>query len=543
MSDNRFSCELRQYSKRILFCGLSGRISDRHFLKIMMQEGRQPVAIIEEYEHREEVEKFLNEHPNWKPIVRYVSANPQLQDKYPMFTKEEFEQFLIQHQIGFCVLSMVDHETDHFVRLNPNTEIAKNLSARATLENQFGSFVGRFISNVYDNPTMFHYLSADRLHELKTNLYYNKNMARSLNISRRELVETTLFMSYLIECLDGRNATLPVFENQLMGAVAANMEKTNMRSVSSGEIRETTEPAVSKETWDTTKSTRMRHHLIMEEVKNLFQEITEAVFHNANNQNGTHIKELTEKMNQFVPEIKRMHRKTQERILRYVRNTCAFLSSSINTTQSNSARRLYEELSRVLAESVLTNGERELQRTQQKERAKWQESTQHRAAIARAAAKEEKKKVSRAQQRFDDIAAQERRTPEEVAEAERKKQIRREEDKARKIAKKAARKRKNIVNNQDMVVAVGTTKTSTPIASQEIVGLSYILGQMMSFNRNVDNTVQSNSVLIKHEDTPFYSSLFPSGVQQQHRVCSNRVILNNPKVKNNNLVHVRSSDS
>ncbi len=479
MFKNKYNHELGQHSARILFCGLSGRIADRHFLKIMLQEGKKPIAIIEEYERRQEVQKFLSEHPDWKPVIRYVSFDSRLQDKYPMFTKETFNQFLYQHKIGSCVLSMVDHETDNFVRLNPNTDISKSLSNRAILENQLGNFVAHYISNRHDNPVLFHYLEPERLAELKSNFYYNKNAAKSMNLSRRTLVETTWFMSYMIECLDGRNVKYPILESQIK-----NAEGANMRPAQSIEAKQAEQPV--QETLETTKSSRMRHFLIGEDIKKLQNEIIEAIRSNKDNQNCARIQDAVDQMMQHIPSVKRMHHKTQEKILRYVRSVVGFMQSSIGMTASSGAKRLYAELSYTLNKAILSNGEREHVRAAEKQASIDLQSYKDRKAMVLAAARAESKRTSHAQQRFDDLAAQSRRTPEEVEKANREKQMRREADKARKIAKRNACKQKNMNGSgiqKNIDVAVRPAITMSPVTRSDIMRITVTVGEIIDASR------------------------------------------------------------
>ncbi len=504
MSENKYNHELGKYSKRRLLCGLTGRVADRHILKIMLQSGQHPVAIIEEYERRDEVQRILAAHPEWKPVVRYVSANPELQDKYPLFTRETFDKFLFQHKIGFCVFSMVDHETDNFIRAHSNTDIAKSLVTRAQLEHQMADFVCHRVSNVYDNPWMFHYLSADRLQELKTNFYHNKAMARSMGLSRRELVETTLFMSYMIECLDGRNIQSLTTENAITTSIHQNSDEKNLRpsNVERGAI---TEKEISHEI-ETTTSARIRRNLIGEKVKILANSIFEQIRSNDDNKNGTAIRESVQEMNRLCPEIKKMHHRVQDKILAYVRSTTAVLEMAAQRTELNSAKRLYMEMLDVLKSAVLSNGQKEQHRTHEKEMRESMQQMKDRTAMRQAAQKAETKRISHAQQRFDDLAAQGRRTPEEVREAESIKNARRQADKERKILKRKNRMQKRteqVVSEIQQVTPA--TPVKTPVTANDVVNISVVLNELGTVNQN--NAGKEPSSHVPTNNQPFYTGI------------------------------------
>ncbi len=567
VSENKYNHELGQYSKRRLLCGLSGRFADRHFLNIMLQSGEKPVAIIEEYERRQEVERFLSEHPDWKPAVRYVSKNPELQQKYPMFTKESFNEFLYAHKIGFCILSFVDHETDNFIHTHFYTGIAKNLLVRTQIENQLADYVGHYIANIYDNPTMFRYLDAERIAELKANFQYNQDVAYTLDLEPQELVDTLQFMSYMVECLDGRNAVRPIMENQIRGAVAQNTEKLNLRSAEgyvenfengtccdlvsdvwseseakSAEKARSTGTNDSNETWETTKSARKRRYLIFQRIRKIFDEVVGAVFENKENQNGSLIRELVTEMNEFTPEVKRMHHKLQERILRYIRNTAAFLGSQINNTTSRSTKRLYEELSEVLNESVLSNGQREQVRTARKKMTIDNQERVHRVAMSQAATREEAKRISRAQQRFDDLAAQGRRTQEEIQQIEEAKKQRRAVDKARKIAKRIARSNKNgrvsDAEAQRVEVVVEAPRAKSPITRNDIMRIHLTVDQFATPLKKQFFSKKDGSDKVD-TGTPFYAEIFPSGFVNNQKIRDGKGKVNMSLFKQKQGNHMR----
>lgn len=513
--------ELAKYAKRQVLFGLSGRVVDRDILtgelrlatwkhqllegslseedlpligpmmsvehvKRLVFDSDYPAAIIEEYENKEEVERFISQYPGWKPSILYFSTNPELQNKYPMLTEEMMYDFLQRHKIGQCVFSMVDHEMDRFIRKYASTDIAKHLAFRVELEEKMKKFFCPLVANVSDCPVLFHYLSEERIKELKTNFYRNKNMARTMNLSRKEFIETIFFMNCLIENLDNRN----------------NSSKDNAIDISNqihfNNIDHNQRPATIVEKAKK-MSTRDEQEKILEEIRKATFELQDIVMANNASEFVSKVVELASKVNNYIPEIKRMHHNMQKKMFFYVQNCQDKLVMGGYDSNKKFAK-VCQEWAETLKWNKMSNGERAWYQEQLKKKALDERSVAERQMMASVQRREANKCTARADQRYDDLSVQNLLSPEEKKQRAEVKEARRIINKQRKIEKEKLRKQQTAERKEKVVFASETLRPDIKMDineshSQEIPArkeihasreMIYVLGRQCTDKDSVD---------------------------------------------------------
>ncbi|MBQ9089672.1 MAG: cell envelope integrity protein TolA [Alphaproteobacteria bacterium] len=432
--------ELRMYHRRKLLFGLSDRMEDRHLLRSMLSQDPRgeepinwPVAVAEEYERRDEVEKFIASYPQWNPIVLYFSKNPALQDTYPMLTEDMFYRFLKQHRIGSCIFALVDHETDNFVLRYPHSQLGRDLLFRYQTEKRFARFASGLVSQVYDNPWMFHYLDAERL---KTLDYYYKNYAR-YKADPARYREFQMFGQYMTKSLDGHNLKLDDKGPELPETGDVTACKTPHE--------EQTPKQETKPVKTVKPSARTQRFELLEEVQACATAIKLGLMHPEDAHVTRLVRDNVEIISQHLNEIKQMHRQLQKKFLVYIRNIIDTLKAvSLQTGVSHALVSLCQTSAQRLEKLALSNGERAKQRVWEKEQEEMEQAQKDRQAMKRAKRREASKKKRQAEQRLNDIQAQAMLSPQERQQNEEAKLQRRQQDKARKIKKeqlKAERKK------------------------------------------------------------------------------------------------------
>ncbi len=469
--------ELAKYTKRQVLFGLSGRVVDRDILsgklrfgtwKHQLLEGSlsdedlplvgpvtsvehvkklvlasdYPVAIIEEYENKKEVERIVSQYPGWKPITLYFSTNPKLQDKYPMLTKEMMYDFLRRHKIGQCIFGMIDHEMDRFIRKYAGTDTAKHLAFRVELEEKMQKFFCPLIANILDYPVMFRYLSEERIKELKTNFYRNKDRARSMGLSHKELIETLFFMNCMIENLNDRNNSSRENVTELSNQINLNNIDHNQR------------PAAIVEKAKK-MSTREEQEKILKEIREATFEIQNIVMQENSAEHVSKIVQLASKVNNYIPEIKRMHHKVQKKMFFYVLNCQDKLAMGGSDSNKKFAK-VCQEWAEVLKWNKMSNGERAWYQEQLKKKALDERSVAERQMMAAVQRREANKCIARAEQRYNDLSAQNLLTPEEKQKRAEVKEARRMYNKQRKIEKEKLRAQQT-AERKEKVISVRET--------------------------------------------------------------------------------------
>ncbi len=504
--------ELRMYHRRKLLFGLSDRMEDRHLLRAMLTpdpRGEEPmnwpVAVIEEYERHEDVERFIASYPNWRPVVLYFSKNPALQDKYPMLTEDMLYRFLQKHKIGSCVFSFADHETDNFVLRYPKSQLGRDLLFRYQTERRFARFVSGMVSQVYDNPWMFHYLDKERLSALEG---YYKNYARSKAdpIHYREL---QLYGKYMMDSLDGHNLRLDDNSPELPetgDVIPHKVIRQEQTPVEQDNVP--TQPVKSAK-----PSARLQRFEVLEEVKACATAIRLGLMHPEDANIVRLLRENVEIITQHLGGIKQMHHQLQKKFLIHIRNVIDTLKSV--TTQDGIPHALIslcQTSAQRLEKAALSNGERAKQRAVEKQQAELEQMQKDRQAMKRAKRREAAKKKKQAEQRLDDIQAQSMISPLERQQNEEAKQQRRQQDKARKIQKERLKAKRKAHFKQKAEAPVEVT-TETQMIVQDVA--------VQIIENPTPKTIHATHVIsdaqplktTKHE--PFYTPFVQKGRRVQ----------------------------
>ena len=515
--------ELGNYAHREVWIGLAGRIEDRDGLngslrfavlkdrllrgdlpdeeipvvgcyttidhvKNMILRSEYPAGIIEEYENKDEVEEFVARYPNWKPAILYFSANPALQDKYPLLTAEIVYNYLRQNKIGTCVFGMVDHETDYFVEKYASTDIAQRLIFREELEQKIKDSICPLVSNRIDSPVMFSYLKAERLRDLKVQVYRKKQMLYSKQLSRKQLIESLSFFNCMIESLDDCSARLANHSSH-------ESSQTDQECVGRHQCASPTEKAKKE-------SARERQENILDEVIQLSYQISNYVMYPSGSNIMSEIQKAAEKINQYIPEIKRMSHKKRKNIFLYVQK-CQ------NALEMGSARCISDKFSEVCREwaeklkvNQMSNGEKARYIEQKKQQKELIEFYAEQKMMIAAQQRDNKKRVEHEKRRWADLKAQRNLTPAEKQEREHQKEMRRLANKKRKIEKIKAKaekyemfrqqKKESVkieqkqvdIKNEVQVNERQDIPTQNKVYSREVV---YILGQQYAGKERVDN--------------------------------------------------------
>lgn len=455
--------ELAQYDKRRVYFGLSGRLADRSILQVdlkyaalkdrllhdktvaeemssvgafttvtgvqrLIMESEYPAAVIEEYENKEEVEKLLARYPKWKPAILYFSFNPKLQDKYPVLTPKMAYDFMRKHKIGMCVFAMTDHETDNFISKYPATNVARHLSARTQVEEDIKKFLSPLVSNVSDCPVMFHYLTPERLSELKRNFGQNKQMLGMYDLTPRERKEAVLFMDYMIGCLDGRN-------------VAHEMQTVNVsHKINQNTVEFNQRPSffVEQAKSDAKTSDKDQKKNLLTKTIGLYDEICRGANCPETEKSIQIVSQAMQEMRSLIPAMKQLSRRSRKKVYPHVMKTIDVLTH-IGATEHKDDR--FIALCRTGAETLkwdaMSNGERAAYLAEVKESRRIAQTQEERRMMASAERREAKKREERLIQMRNNARKVAEMSPQEKAVRQAEKEQRRMMAKERKALKAA----------------------------------------------------------------------------------------------------------
>lgn len=404
------------HHKRNVLIGLSGRLKDRSVLNSLLSNPETlPVAVIEDIENKKEVQEFIKSVPNWKPMIRYFSQNPIVKNRYPALTPDLLNDFLSQNKIDTCIVSLTDHETDRFVHQYPHTKTAQKIAARTQIEADIAA-VTQAYNTLDDSPTLFYALEADRLKELKNEIYQNLNQIQSSAVDQTVLKEAFLFTRYLTESLDGRN-----------------LEFINAQKATHTEENEN--PTAATETKAPRKATVMLQELT-DFVKKEADVIMRGTMWENDKSTPYKIRAAVKRMQEKLPEIKKLHHKTQSELYLYFKRGAELLEMAANRPDlKSSTQRLYKELSEKLTQMSLSNGEKEMRRIFKKSQQQIAEEIKQREAIQQAQLREQQKTQAREEQHNRNIIRLLNRTPEEIEQARQEKLARQAANRARKAMK------------------------------------------------------------------------------------------------------------
>ncbi len=459
--------ELAQYEKRRVYFGLSGRLADRSILQVdlkyaalkdrllhgeavaeemssagafttvtgvqrLIMESEYPAAVIEEYENKEEVEKLIARYPNWKPVVLYFSFNPQLQDKYPVLTPQSAYEFMRKHKLGMCVFAMTDHEADNFVAKYPATHVARHLSARTQVEERIQEFVAMRVSNVSDCPAMFHYLTPERLSELKRNFGQNKQMLGLYDLTPREKKEATLFMDYMISCLDGRNVLHEMQMVKMSHKINQNTVDHNQRPSSLVERAKVAGKISDKD----------RKENLLTKTIDLYDEICRGANCPETEKSIQIVSQAMQEMRALIPAMKQLSRRSRKKVYPHLMKAIDVLTQ-IGTAERKDNR--FTDLCRTGAETLkwdaMSNGERAAYLAEAKENRRMAQTQEERQMMASAERREAKKREERLAQIRNNARKVSEMSPQEKEMRRAEKEQRRMTAKEHKVAKAAVKAR------------------------------------------------------------------------------------------------------
>lgn len=487
--------------------GLPYRIEDMVELKVSLEyKERMSATLIEEYSEKKRVERFLKEHPYWKPEVLYIQLEDNIQTGQRKTSMSEIESFLKKHNISICHFSMFDYEELAFANKFSHLKCARRIKARNEFSDKLLSLSRDMkIGNISDSPWVFHYLTPERVVELKTQL--NKRLREDVASvhSTDEINDVKAYYKGMFYRLDHCHDLY--------------YQELSPEHISIGlDITEQVRPNVVSYTQSQTPKPHKTS--VIDDVMMASNTILNFAVDKQTDDVNT-LKDAIETMNGSSAELKKMKPKARNRCIRFVRAAIAQMETLVtDNAVSNSIRKVFRKGITSLNNAILSNGEKEIAKRQLKMEKGIKEKESTKKLVAHNLKRQEKLKQRALAERKADLERISAMSPEEIAHKEAEKEARRLLARERKIAKaKKLAKLDQSTKKEEVVVAqeVETSKVKKVVVSENI-------NQPSPYEKTTERTREQLVNRVSKKEDPF--AQFTSKDKQPKRVSTVRPVYN-----------------
>lgn len=402
--------------------GLPHRVEDMVELRVSLEyKERMSATLIEEYSEKKRVERFLKQHPYWKPEILYICLEDDMQTGQKKTSMSEIEAFLKKHNTSICHFSMMDYEETAFANKYSHLKCARRIKARNEFADKLLALSHEMkLGNISDSPWIFHYLTPERMVELKTqmNQRFREEIA-SVN-SADEINDVKAYYKGMFYRLDHCHE---FYQKELVpGGISIGVDITEQ--VRSNVV-----------SYPQSQSVPQRKTSVIDDVMGASNTILNFAVDKQTDDINT-LKDAIEIMTGSSSELKKMKPKAKNRCVRFIRAAIAQMETLVgDNAVANSIKKVFRKGITSLNNVVLTNGEKEIVKRQQKMEKGIKEKESTKKLVAHNLKKQEKLKQRALAERKADLERIASLSPEELAHREAEKEARRVLARERKIAK------------------------------------------------------------------------------------------------------------